>query len=80
MRQAIDVLQGVEAISLNFFNSHDVVRHPVVQKIVEAYEEWDEKEQRVKAEKHKQREAQKIAELNLQESVDAATTGSTVSD
>ncbi len=38
LRDAIDVLRDVEGISFTFFNSKDVVRHPLVQKIVRAYE------------------------------------------
>jgi phosphate starvation-inducible PhoH-like protein len=33
----IDVLDGVEGISFTHFGSKDVVRHPLVQKIVDAY-------------------------------------------
>ncbi|TMP27004.1 PhoH family protein, partial [Pseudoalteromonas rubra] len=42
LRHAIEVLSDVEAISFNFFQAHDVVRHPVVAAIVEAYESHDE--------------------------------------
>ena len=38
LRNAIDVLQSVKGIGFNFFQSSDVVRHEVVQKVVEAYE------------------------------------------
>ncbi len=38
LRHAIDVLANVQGISFTFFESGDVVRHPLVQKIVEAYE------------------------------------------
>ncbi|MEI8641929.1 PhoH family protein [Pseudoalteromonas sp. Hal099] len=38
LRHAIEVLSDVEEISFNFFQSHDIVRHPVVGRIVEAYE------------------------------------------
>jgi len=38
MRQALKVLKGVEGISFTYFNARDVVRHPMVQKIVEAYD------------------------------------------
>lgn len=40
---AIDVLSGISEIKFNYFNSTDVVRHPLVQKIVEAYQLVDEK-------------------------------------
>ncbi len=36
--QAIDILRGVEGISFNYFSDRDVVRHPIVQSIVKAYE------------------------------------------
>jgi len=35
---AMHVLKKEEGISFNFFQSHDVVRHPLVQKVIEAYE------------------------------------------
>jgi phosphate starvation-inducible PhoH-like protein len=38
LRNAIDVLQSVKGIGFSFFQSADVVRHEVVQKVVEAYE------------------------------------------
>lgn len=41
LRHAIEVLGDVDAISFNFFQSKDVVRHPVVQAIVEAYEQHE---------------------------------------
>jgi len=38
---AIEVLAGVEEISFTHFVAKDVVRHPLVQRIVEAYETHD---------------------------------------
>lgn len=38
LRQAVDILGEVNGISFTFFNSRDVVRHPLVQRVVEAYE------------------------------------------
>jgi phosphate starvation-inducible PhoH-like protein len=38
LRDAIEVLKGVEGIGFTFFESKDVVRHSLVQKVVEAYE------------------------------------------
>ena len=37
LRHARDILKDVPNISFNFFESKDVVRHPVVQDIIEAY-------------------------------------------
>ena len=38
LRHAIEVLRGVEGVAFTFFNALDVVRHPLVQRIVQAYE------------------------------------------
>ncbi len=38
LRHAIDVLSEVKGISFTFFNSRDVVRHALVQQVIEAYE------------------------------------------
>ncbi|PXZ03776.1 nucleoside triphosphate hydrolase [Gilliamella apicola] len=44
LRHAIEVLSEVDDISFNFFKSEDVVRHPVVARIVNAYEKWEQQE------------------------------------
>jgi len=41
LRQATGILKEVDGISFTFFNAHDVVRHPLVQRIVTAYDEFD---------------------------------------
>ena len=41
LRDAVEVLKGVEGISFQFFEAKDVVRHPLVAKIVRAYERRD---------------------------------------
>ncbi|UHQ19633.1 PhoH family protein [Lysobacter sp. KIS68-7] len=41
LRDAIEVLRGVDGISFTFFQSHDVVRHPLVARIVDAYDARD---------------------------------------
>ena len=41
LKHAIDVLSEVSEISFNFFNAKDVVRHPIVQRIVMAYEAFE---------------------------------------
>jgi phosphate starvation-inducible protein PhoH and related proteins len=38
LKHVIKVLQGVDSVAFTFFSSKDVVRHPLVQRIVEAYE------------------------------------------
>lgn len=42
---ALKVLQGIEGISMMRMTSRDVVRHPLVQKIVDAYENYEKREQ-----------------------------------
>ena len=43
LRDAMEVLAGVPGISFVQFTAQDVVRHPLVQRIVEAYAERDDK-------------------------------------
>jgi phosphate starvation-inducible protein PhoH and related proteins len=38
LRTVIDILRGVQGIAFSMFTSRDVVRHPLVQRIVQAYE------------------------------------------
>ncbi len=40
----LQVLKSVEGISFTFFNVRDVVRHPLVQRIVSAYEKYEKNE------------------------------------
>ena len=41
LRQAVALLKDVEGVSQTFFDARDVVRHPIVRRIVEAYEAAD---------------------------------------
>jgi phosphate starvation-inducible PhoH-like protein len=41
LREAERILEGVEGISFNYFTAKDVVRHPMVAKIIEAYDADD---------------------------------------
>jgi phosphate starvation-inducible PhoH-like protein len=45
LRQVIEVLRDVEGISFAFFNSRDVVRHPLVARILDAYEAYERAEE-----------------------------------
>ena len=60
LRHAIEVLNEVDEISFNFFNAEDVVRHPVVARIVRAYEVHDAEQERI-------RKARKEEALRLQQ-------------
>jgi len=41
LRHVLEVLKDVDGISFTFFTSQDVVRHPLVQRIVAAYEAYE---------------------------------------
>jgi phosphate starvation-inducible PhoH-like protein len=41
LREARELLQGTDGISFCSFSDEDVVRHPLVQKIIVAYEKRD---------------------------------------
>ena len=43
LRHAVEVLKDTQGISFTFFQAKDVVRHPLVQRIVTAYEEHEAK-------------------------------------
>jgi phosphate starvation-inducible PhoH-like protein len=50
LREARELLSTVEGIAFCEFTDADVVRHPLVQKIVVAYEALDQRRARQKAE------------------------------
>ena len=56
LRHSIEVLKDVNDISFNFFSANDVVRHPVVGRIVMAYEEYEGKQEKERLEKKAQQE------------------------
>ena len=41
LRHAMGVLEGVDDIGFTFFDARDVVRHPLVKKILNAYERYE---------------------------------------
>lgn len=61
LSQALRVLEPIQEIHITRFHSRDVVRHQLVQKIVEAYEVFDDENQRISAEKRAERKAQQEA-------------------
>ena len=42
LKNAVEILDGVEGIGFTFFSRRDVVRHPLVKRIVKAYEDADQ--------------------------------------
>ncbi|XNH04328.1 PhoH family protein [Vibrio cyclitrophicus] len=81
LRHATEVLSEVDDISFNFFMSEDVVRHPVVARIVNAYEKWEAKDQKERKEfearKREEREA-KLLEAQQAVTTQLATQNSSV--
>lgn len=57
LSHALRVLENVKEIHITHFHSRDVVRHQLVQKIVEAYEGWDSVQQRLSTEARAERKA-----------------------
>ena len=51
LKHAIEVLTGVEGLAFDYFTSTDIVRHPVVARIVKAYDSYDKKMEKEAAEK-----------------------------
>ncbi|MDW2173189.1 PhoH family protein, partial [Vibrio sp. 1567] len=62
-RHAIEVLRDIDDISFNFFQADDVVRHPVVARIVNAYEKWEAQDQKERKEFEKRRREERDAKL-----------------
>jgi phosphate starvation-inducible PhoH-like protein len=46
LREATEVLRSVDGISFTFFNARDVVRHALLQRVVEAYDDFDRERHR----------------------------------
>ncbi|PMH37477.1 nucleoside triphosphate hydrolase [Vibrio sp. 10N.286.49.B3] len=66
LRHATEVLSDVDEISFNFFLADDVVRHPVVARIVNAYEKWEAKDlkQRKEIEQRRRQERENQVLVN----------------
>jgi len=69
LTQALEILSGIEEIHITKFDSKDVVRHQLVQQIVEAYEVFDT-EQLILEEKRKQ---ERLAEQERRQAISNAT-------
>lgn len=67
LRHAIEVLSGVEELSFNYFDSKDIVRHPVVAKVVQAYDAWDAQQEIRRRELAEQRKAEREEKTECQE-------------
>jgi phosphate starvation-inducible PhoH-like protein len=46
MVEALEILEGVEGIAFVSFTHRDVVRHRLVQKVVDSYARWEARQQK----------------------------------
>lgn len=51
LHQVVDILKDVQGVSFTFFDKKDVVRHVMVQRVVEAYENHEQKQEQKKEQK-----------------------------
>lgn len=65
LAQALQILSKIDEIHITRFDSKDVVRHHLVQKIVQAYDAFDEEQEAAAAERKAHRQAQRLAEQTL---------------
>lgn len=61
---AIQVLNKIEDIGFSYLTSQDVVRHPLVQKIVKAYETFEERQKRSERKNTEQGSSRKIHKMS----------------
>lgn len=61
LSHALRVIEKIPEIHITRFHSRDVVRHQLVQKIVEAYEGWDSEQQRLSDKARAERQARQAA-------------------
>lgn len=59
LKQATQILRGIEGIGIVQLHNQDVVRHPLVQKIVEAYEKHDKAVETARGSKENSREQER---------------------
>lgn len=52
LRQVQDILEGIDDVHFSRLTSHDVVRHKLVGRIVDAYEKYDDSQQSQQNKKH----------------------------
>ncbi|PWD85755.1 PhoH family protein [Ignatzschineria cameli] len=70
LKHALDILENVDGISISHFSSVDVVRHPMVAKIIDAYEKADKIEREraeMKAAINAARDAEKSSKATAEE-------------
>jgi phosphate starvation-inducible PhoH-like protein len=64
LAHSLRVLEKIDEIHITRFHSRDVVRHQLVQKIVEAYEDFDDHQQHLSLESRRARQARQQSAIN----------------
>lgn len=72
LRQALQILTPIDEIHITYFDSKDVVRHQLVQKIVQAYDVFDEEQEAEKLAKKQARLAEQAEQLAQQQALHQA--------
>ncbi len=83
LRHVLDVLDGVDGIGLTRFANSDVVRHPMVQKVVDAYDKFETAEKKRKEAKHAEQKRialEQSAQLQATHAILTATSENSLSD
>ncbi|WFF39401.1 PhoH family protein [Moraxella nasibovis] len=75
LAQALQILSKIDEIHITRFDSKDVVRHHLVQKIVQAYDAFDDEQEKLAAERKAARLAEKEAEKLAQQANHQAESG-----
>ncbi|GAB2725910.1 PhoH family protein [Halomonas garicola] len=65
--QVLDVLKETPGIGTTHFAAKDVVRHPLVQRIIEAYDEFESREEAEERRRHEQRKQEREERLRARD-------------
>lgn len=65
LSQALQILSKIDEIHIMRFDSKDVVRHHLVQKIVQAYDAFDDEQEKIATERKAARLAEELAKASL---------------
>ncbi|OOR99601.1 nucleoside triphosphate hydrolase [Haemophilus paracuniculus] len=66
LKHAIEVLSEVEELSFNYFDSQDIVRHPVVAKVVQAYDRWEAEDEQRREQRRLEKSLEKIQQKTVE--------------
>lgn len=66
LAQALGILASIKEIHITKFDSKDVVRHQLVQKIVEAYDKFDIRQEKEKQEKIEAKKQEKLTKQQIE--------------